>query len=136
MPFMRSESCSFIWHPKVVTWKRLASGIEASGYRGLSRPGRAHADDVVGLVGVGVPGRADLARDRRAVSGGDLVDRVVDRPIRGAGAAHEDRAGPVAGADGDVVSPRRAMEVVPLAKAALLAFDDRDALAREDEEAF
>jgi hypothetical protein len=21
MPFMRSESCSFIWHPKVVTWK-------------------------------------------------------------------------------------------------------------------
>src|SRR3954470_2810144 len=20
MPFMRSESCSFIWHPKVVTW--------------------------------------------------------------------------------------------------------------------
>src|SRR3954468_18858662 len=25
MPFMRSESCSFIWHPKVVTWKRLAA---------------------------------------------------------------------------------------------------------------
>src|SRR3954454_10531406 len=23
MPFMRSESCSFIWHPKVVTWKRF-----------------------------------------------------------------------------------------------------------------
>jgi hypothetical protein len=21
MPFMRSESCSFIWHPNVVTWK-------------------------------------------------------------------------------------------------------------------
>ncbi len=20
MPFIRSESCSFIWHPKVVTW--------------------------------------------------------------------------------------------------------------------
>ena len=20
MPFMRSESCSFIWHPNVVTW--------------------------------------------------------------------------------------------------------------------
>src|SRR5688500_4348827 len=24
MPFIRSESCSFIWHPNVVTWKRLA----------------------------------------------------------------------------------------------------------------
>ena len=23
MPFIRSESCSFIWHPKVVTWKDL-----------------------------------------------------------------------------------------------------------------
>ena len=25
MPFMRSESCSFIWHPKVVTWKRFTT---------------------------------------------------------------------------------------------------------------
>ena len=24
MPFMRSESCSFIWHPKVVTWNFMA----------------------------------------------------------------------------------------------------------------
>jgi hypothetical protein len=23
MPFMRSESCSFIWQPKVVTWNRI-----------------------------------------------------------------------------------------------------------------
>src|SRR5207253_4623372 len=26
MPFMRSESCSFIWHPKVVTWYFLDIG--------------------------------------------------------------------------------------------------------------
>src|SRR3954453_15387344 len=25
MPFMRSESCSFIWHPNVVTWKRFTA---------------------------------------------------------------------------------------------------------------
>ena len=25
MPFMRSESCSFIWHPKVVRWYLFAS---------------------------------------------------------------------------------------------------------------
>ena len=30
MPFIRSESCSFIWHPKVVTWKRFTSLIERS----------------------------------------------------------------------------------------------------------
>src|SRR5215213_5103236 len=23
MPFLRSESCSFIWHPKVVTWNLM-----------------------------------------------------------------------------------------------------------------
>src|SRR5215211_5611666 len=27
MPFMRSESCSFIWHPNVVTWKRFVAGM-------------------------------------------------------------------------------------------------------------
>src|SRR3954468_16683135 len=26
MPFMRSESCSFIWQPKVVTWYRFTAG--------------------------------------------------------------------------------------------------------------
>src|SRR3954451_17306424 len=25
MPFIRSESCSFIWHPKVVTWYRFTA---------------------------------------------------------------------------------------------------------------
>ena len=24
---MRSESCSFIWHPNVVTWKRLVAAM-------------------------------------------------------------------------------------------------------------
>src|SRR4051795_7576129 len=30
MPFMRSESCSFIWHPKVVTWKRFTGLVRVS----------------------------------------------------------------------------------------------------------
>src|SRR4051795_7501807 len=30
MPFMRSESCSFIWHPKVVTWKRFTGLLRVS----------------------------------------------------------------------------------------------------------
>src|SRR5690349_2726133 len=29
MPFMRSESCSFIWHPKVVTWKRFMGALSS-----------------------------------------------------------------------------------------------------------
>ena len=31
MPFIRSESCSFIWHPKVVTWKRFGGARMAVG---------------------------------------------------------------------------------------------------------
>src|SRR3954453_15425575 len=27
MPFMRSESCSFIWQPKVVTWNDFIAGL-------------------------------------------------------------------------------------------------------------
>src|SRR5690349_19046298 len=30
MPFMRSESCSFIWHPNVVTWKRFTALVRVS----------------------------------------------------------------------------------------------------------
>src|SRR5262245_49807249 len=30
MPFMRSESCSFIWQPNVVTWKDFIAGPERS----------------------------------------------------------------------------------------------------------
>ena len=43
MPFMRSESCSFIWHPKVVTWKRLAAamgGLRVPAPGGQSRGGQ------------------------------------------------------------------------------------------------
>jgi hypothetical protein len=29
MPFIRSESCSFIWHPKVVTWKVFDTALRA-----------------------------------------------------------------------------------------------------------
>ena len=36
MPFMRSESCSFIWQPKVVTWKRFMTAEQ----RTSQAPGR------------------------------------------------------------------------------------------------
>jgi 6,7-dimethyl-8-ribityllumazine synthase len=50
-----------------------------------------------------------------------------------AGVDHEHGARAVAGADEDVLDAHGAVEV-PLAHRALLAFDDRDALAVEDEE--
>src|SRR4051812_17655915 len=35
MPFMRSESCSFIWHPKVVTWYRRTATENLAGRQNL-----------------------------------------------------------------------------------------------------
>src|SRR5215217_569512 len=37
MPFMRSESCSFIWQPNVVTWKRFVTGMALSSVVGGPR---------------------------------------------------------------------------------------------------
>jgi DNA invertase Pin-like site-specific DNA recombinase len=37
MPFIRSESCSFIWHPKVVTWYRLCIVITPISNHNASR---------------------------------------------------------------------------------------------------
>jgi hypothetical protein len=61
---MRSESCSFIWQPKVVTWKRF-TGVEVSregakvrvgrlmhGMRALTTPDRRLADIAVRQYGV------------------------------------------------------------------------------------
>src|SRR4029453_11923131 len=132
MPFMRSESCSFIWHPKVVTWKRLASVIEASGYRGpRGRLARRDAREVC----VRLPGSVGLVGRGRAVAGSELVDRIVDRTVRSPRADHEDHARAIAGADRDVVRAGRAVQVVPLMHLPLFALDDHDALAGEDEEA-
>ena len=39
MPFMRSESCSFIWQPKVVTWN-LIGWVRVSGNFGIEGVGR------------------------------------------------------------------------------------------------
>src|SRR5581483_2982289 len=66
--------------------------------------------------------------------GGGRVHGVVNALGGRAGAGHQDRARPVPGADEDVLGPRRAVQVVPLPQAALLALDDRDALAGQDEE--
>src|SRR5207247_911513 len=70
---------------------------------------------------------ADAAADRELVPN---VNRVLPQP----GTGHEDHARSVAGADEAVLGPRRAVQEVPLLQEALLALDDRGALAREDEE--
>jgi len=55
--------------------------------------------------------------------------------LRRARADHQDRARAIAGADRDMRGPRRAVQVIPLAHAALLALDDGQALPGEHEEA-
>src|ERR671921_584391 len=95
MPFIRSESCSFIWHPKVVTWKRFAADIGLSSVVGGPRlPDDRHLDltrvlelllDLAGdlvreqhravvVEGAGHDHDADLAPGLHRV---DLVDAVV-----------------------------------------------------------
>src|SRR5919204_1800271 len=87
MPFIRSESCSFIWHPKVVTWKRLPATcmvLEVRGYPGrrpsgllgvVNGPGLAdHGHlDLAGVLELLLDLAGDLAGEGRGVV-------VVDRP--------------------------------------------------------
>src|SRR5215203_2546835 len=56
MPFMRSESCSFIWQPNVVTWYRFMASSSVVGRPRL--PDDRHLD----LTGV-LELLLDLARD-------------------------------------------------------------------------
>src|SRR4051794_36436284 len=78
MPFIRSESCSFIWHPKVVTWndfiraaRVLATGGSAGVVRGARLPDHRHLD----LAGV-LELLLDLARDLvREQDGAVVVER-------------------------------------------------------------
>src|SRR5215203_7521728 len=102
MPFMRSESCSFIWQPNVVTWKRFVAGMALSSVVGGPRlPDDGHLDltrvlelllDLAGdLVGeqhrpvvierAGLDHHADLAAGlhgvdlvHAVVAGGDLLE--------------------------------------------------------------
>src|SRR5690349_8433586 len=76
---MRSESCSFIWHPKVVTWyvftrrRRLAS---AGGLPLVFRQGRE-------LHRLAVPAERDVLRahpDLLGHTGRRAVGRLVARP--------------------------------------------------------
>ena len=65
---------------------------------------------------------------------GELRDRVEDRASRSASPGHEDDAGAVTRADDDVLGSGRAVEEVPRAERALLALDEQQALAGENEE--
>src|SRR5206468_1706012 len=59
---------------------------------------------------------------------------VEDLLVGPAGADGDHEAGLVAGPDEDVLGPGRAMHEVPRLEAPLLALDEQDAFAREDEE--
>jgi hypothetical protein len=65
----------------------------------------------------------------------ELRERVADVPLARPRADHEEHAGLLAGADEDVLGPGGSVDEVPLRQPALLAFDEQDALAGEDEEA-
>src|SRR3954454_22573787 len=65
MPFMRSESCSFIWHPNVVTWKRFTALTSVVGRARLPD----HGDlDLAGVLELLLDLAGDLvAEQHRAV---------------------------------------------------------------------
>src|SRR4051812_48733257 len=84
---------------------------------------------------VGFAGRVRLLLDRVAVLRRRRLDRVEDLRVGRARPGHEARARAVAGPHGDVARAGRRVEVVPRAHPPLLALDDRDALAGQDEEA-
>src|SRR3954468_2744714 len=99
----------------------------------VQRPRRPHPLDRRPVL-VGLPGRVGLLLDRMAVLRRGGLDRIEDPRVRRARAVHEDRARAVAGADGDVPRAGRRVQVVPRSHPPLLALDDRDALAGQDEE--
>src|SRR3954447_14235703 len=66
MPFMRSEACSFIWHPNTVTWKRFTALTSVVGRPRL--PDHGHLD----LAGV-LELLLDLAGDLVAEQHGAVV---------------------------------------------------------------
>src|SRR3954451_3072825 len=79
MPFMRSESCSFIWHPKVVTWKDF---IRFCLRRLRQKADVTRLSSVVGRARLPYDGDFDLARVLELLLdlAGDLVaeqDRAV-----------------------------------------------------------
>src|SRR5688572_13800143 len=78
MPFMRSESCSFIWQPNVVTWNRFTwPRVLAAGWASACVVGRARLPDHRDLDLAGVLELLlDLARDLvREQDGAVVVER-------------------------------------------------------------
>src|SRR3954464_2323361 len=93
MPFMRSESCSFIWHPKVVTWYRFMARADGSRGRPAGRRGRAaRSPGVVRRARFADDGHLDLPRILELLLdlACDLV-RQQDRAVvvEGAGVEHD-----------------------------------------------
>src|SRR2546430_8051986 len=82
---------------------------------------------------VGLSRLGGLRFDAGAVLQGEIRPHV-HGALLDAGARHEDHARPVAGADERVLGVRWAVHEVPCLQRALFAFDQREALAREDEE--
>src|SRR5215208_7513310 len=69
MPFMRSESCSFIWQPNVVTWKRFAADIALTSVVGGPRLPDDRDLDLAGVLEL----LLDLAGDLVGEQDGAIV---------------------------------------------------------------
>ena len=83
---------------------------------------------------VGLAGRVRLGLDARPVREGDVGARIDDGLPGRPRAGHEEDARAVARPHEDVLGARRAVHEVPGPERPLLALDEQQALAREDEE--
>src|SRR6476661_989226 len=98
MPFMRSESCSFIWHPNVVTWKFI--GLSCPSLRGWENRASS-SSSVVGGPRLPDHRHLDLARVLELLLdlAGDLVAEQ-DRAVVVERARHDHHADLAAGLHG------------------------------------
>src|SRR3954470_19264144 len=112
MPFIRSESCSFIWHPKLVTWYRRSIAVNV--------PGGGVIPPRVGELGSRPSGDRQVAlHPRLPVAGNGAIEDV----LAGSEVGELDRLGavrerlhlaedvPVRRGDGNAVRDRRGVVV-------------------------
>src|SRR6266508_998887 len=86
-----------------------------------------------GIAGVGLLCGVRLLLDVGSVRKRCFLDGVLELLVRPSSPDHQDHARAGAGADEDVLGPRRAVHKVPLPEPPLLSLDDEQAFPGEDE---
>src|SRR5581483_7460519 len=116
----------------------LNSASRPSGRPWLLAPGQAGEVRLPGLPlrerRVGLCRGHRLGLDAGSALERELRARIDDLQLAAPRAGHEDHAPPVPGTDERVLRPRRAVHEIPRAERPLLALDQEQALAGEDEE--